>query len=42
MYGMLYADDCTFTADTLEKLQEQLDVVKLFGQVFGIKLNVRN
>ena len=41
IFDMLYADDCTLTADTPGKLQEQLDIVKLFCQVFGMKLNVR-
>ena len=41
IFDMLYADDCTLIAETPEKLQLQLDVVKLFGHVCGMKLNVR-
>ena len=41
IFDILYADDCTLTADTPEKLQAQLDVVLMFCQIFGMKVNVR-
>lgn len=41
IFDMLYADDSTLTAESPEALQSQLDVVKMFCRVFGMKVNVR-
>jgi hypothetical protein len=41
IFDMLYADDSTLAATSPQHLQHQLDIVKLFCDVFGMKVNVK-